>query len=119
MHKSRTARKQRPSDVPEDAKKQSRFGLGVLAAVCASAFSVRTGRGRRGRLQRRAGSAPASDTKSGGFNLLSPLCFQQWTDWPTEIGAGITTAVVALPLAMAFGVASGAGPMAGLYGAIF
>ncbi|MCK4910264.1 MAG: SulP family inorganic anion transporter [Thermodesulfovibrionales bacterium] len=31
---------------------------------------------------------------------------------------GLTAAVVALPLAMAFGVASGAGPMAGMYGAI-
>ena len=31
----------------------------------------------------------------------------------------MTTAVVALPLALAFGVASGAGPVAGLYGAIF
>ncbi|MEM6255310.1 MAG: SulP family inorganic anion transporter [Cyanobacteria bacterium P01_D01_bin.156] len=32
---------------------------------------------------------------------------------------GITAAIVALPLALAFGVASGAGPSAGLYGAIF
>jgi len=31
---------------------------------------------------------------------------------------GITAAVVALPLALAFGVASGAGPLAGLWGAI-
>jgi SulP family sulfate permease len=31
---------------------------------------------------------------------------------------GITTGIVALPLALAFGEASGAGPMAGLYGAI-
>ena len=31
---------------------------------------------------------------------------------------GITAAIVALPLALAFGVASGAGPIAGLYGAI-
>ncbi len=31
---------------------------------------------------------------------------------------GVTAAVVALPLALAFGVASGAGPIAGLYGAI-
>ena len=31
---------------------------------------------------------------------------------------GITTAVVALPLALAFGVASGVGPLAGMYGAI-
>ena len=30
----------------------------------------------------------------------------------------MTAAVVALPLALAFGVASGAGPIAGLYGAI-
>jgi SulP family sulfate permease len=32
---------------------------------------------------------------------------------------GVTAAVVALPLALAFGVASGAGPVAGIYGAIF
>ena len=32
---------------------------------------------------------------------------------------GITAAVVALPLALAFGVSSGAGALAGLYGAIF
>lgn len=31
---------------------------------------------------------------------------------------GVTTGIVALPLALAFGVASGAGPIAGLYGAI-
>lgn len=31
---------------------------------------------------------------------------------------GLTAAVVALPLALAFGVASGAGPVAGLYGAV-
>lgn len=31
---------------------------------------------------------------------------------------GVTAAIVALPLALAFGVASGAGPIAGLYGAI-
>ena len=35
-----------------------------------------------------------------------------------DIYGGLTAAVVALPLALAFGVASGAGPMAGLYGAI-
>jgi SulP family sulfate permease len=35
-----------------------------------------------------------------------------------EIFGGLTAAVVALPLALAFGVASGAGPIAGLYGAI-
>jgi len=36
-----------------------------------------------------------------------------------DIYRGLTAAVVALPLALAFGVASGAGPVAGLYGAIF
>ncbi|MDA3933146.1 MAG: SulP family inorganic anion transporter [Gammaproteobacteria bacterium] len=36
-----------------------------------------------------------------------------------DIYGGITTGIVALPLALAFGVASGAGPIAGLYGAIF
>ena len=36
-----------------------------------------------------------------------------------DIFGGLTAAVVALPLALAFGVSSGAGPVAGLYGAIF
>lgn len=35
-----------------------------------------------------------------------------------DIFGGLTAAVVALPLALAFGVASGVGPIAGLYGAI-
>jgi SulP family sulfate permease len=35
-----------------------------------------------------------------------------------DIFGGVTTAVVALPLALAFGVTSGLGPIAGLYGAI-
>jgi len=35
-----------------------------------------------------------------------------------DIYGGLTAAVVALPLALAFGVASGVGPIAGLYGAI-
>ena len=35
-----------------------------------------------------------------------------------DIYGGITAAVVALPLALAFGVTSGIGPIAGLYGAI-
>jgi sulfate permease, SulP family len=35
-----------------------------------------------------------------------------------DLAGGVTAAVVALPLALAFGVASGAGPVAGLYGAI-
>ena len=35
-----------------------------------------------------------------------------------DIFGGLTAAVVALPLALAFGVVSGAGPIAGIYGAI-
>jgi sulfate permease, SulP family len=35
-----------------------------------------------------------------------------------DLYGGLTAAIVALPLALAFGVASGAGPVAGLYGAI-
>ena len=35
-----------------------------------------------------------------------------------DIYGGLTAAVIALPLALAFGVASGAGPAAGLYGAV-
>lgn len=35
-----------------------------------------------------------------------------------DVSGGLTAAIVALPLAIAFGVASGAGPVAGLYGAI-
>ncbi|MBT8320325.1 MAG: hypothetical protein KJO90_01505, partial [Eudoraea sp.] len=36
-----------------------------------------------------------------------------------DLLGGITACVVALPLALAFGVSSGLGPSAGLYGAIF
>lgn len=35
-----------------------------------------------------------------------------------DLFGGLTAGVVALPLALAFGAASGAGPIAGLYGAI-
>jgi len=35
-----------------------------------------------------------------------------------DLAGGLTAGIVALPLALAFGVASGLGPMAGLYGAI-
>ncbi|MDI9635204.1 SulP family inorganic anion transporter [Geitlerinema splendidum] len=35
-----------------------------------------------------------------------------------DISGGVTAAIVSLPLALAFGVASGAGPAAGLYGAV-
>jgi len=35
-----------------------------------------------------------------------------------DLAGGMTAAVIALPLALAFGMASGAGPIAGMYGAI-
>lgn len=35
-----------------------------------------------------------------------------------DLFGGVTAAIVSLPLALAFGVASGAGPVAGLYGAV-
>ena len=39
-------------------------------------------------------------------------------DLQSDIYGGLTAGIVALPLALALGVASGLGPMAGLYGAI-
>ncbi|MBY6276352.1 SulP family inorganic anion transporter [Symbiobacterium thermophilum] len=46
--------------------------------------------------------------------------FSRMTEhWRGDLFGGVTAAVVALPLALAFGVLSGAGPMAGLYGAVF
>ncbi len=39
-------------------------------------------------------------------------------NWRGDLYGGLTAAIVALPLALAFGVAAGAGPIAGLYGAI-
>ncbi|MEM9884117.1 MAG: SulP family inorganic anion transporter, partial [Planctomycetota bacterium] len=38
--------------------------------------------------------------------------------WRGDLFGGVTTAVISLPLALAFGVASGAGPQAGLVGAV-
>lgn len=48
-------------------------------------------------------------------NILNEFNFRQVRE---DILGGITAAVVSLPLALAFGVASGAGAEAGLYGAI-
>jgi len=49
------------------------------------------------------------------MNLINGLNFRNIRG---DIYGGVTAAVVALPLALAFGVSSGAGPVAGLYGAI-
>ena len=36
-----------------------------------------------------------------------------------DVFGGVTSGIIALPLALAFGEASGAGPIAGIWGAIF
>src|SRR5215813_12630650 len=41
-----------------------------------------------------------------------------WVAARSDFFGGVAAGVVALPLALAFGVASGLGPVAGLYGAI-
>lgn len=51
-------------------------------------------------------------TKKSWFNELN------LSNVRGDIFGGVTAAIVSLPLALAFGVASGAGPEAGLYGAI-
>ena len=51
-------------------------------------------------------------TKTSWFNELN------LSNPRGDIFGGVTAAIVSLPLALAFGVASGAGPEAGLYGAI-
>lgn len=48
-------------------------------------------------------------------SLFNTINLQHWRG---DIFGGLTAAVVSLPMALAFGVASGAGPVAGLYGAI-
>ena len=47
--------------------------------------------------------------------MLNPLSL---TNAKGDLFGGVTAAIVSLPLALAFGVASGAGPEAGLYGAV-
>ena len=44
---------------------------------------------------------------------------KSWQQIRGDVIGGLTAAVVALPLSLAFGIASGAGAVAGLYGAIF
>ena len=53
---------------------------------------------------------------SGRVNLTG---FFDTSNLRGDMFGGITAGVVALPLALAFGEASGAGPIAGLWGAIF
>jgi SulP family sulfate permease len=50
--------------------------------------------------------------------LLEVLPSYQRTDFPADVISGLTVGLVALPLAMAFAIASGVTPQAGLYTAI-
>jgi len=58
---------------------------------------------------------PVAQASRKRFLTLNRLGLNNWRG---DLYGGLTAAIVALPLALAFGVASGAGPMAGLYGAI-
>uniref|UniRef100_UPI0018CC499A SulP family inorganic anion transporter n=1 Tax=Planktothrix serta TaxID=1678310 RepID=UPI0018CC499A len=49
------------------------------------------------------------------MNLSNKIHFRNWRG---DLFGGLTAAIVALPLALAFGVASGAGAITGLYGSI-
>jgi sulfate permease, SulP family len=50
--------------------------------------------------------------------FINPINNIHFRHWRGDLFGGLTAAIVALPLALAFGVASGAGAIAGLYGAI-
>ncbi|MGB7084026.1 MAG: SulP family inorganic anion transporter [Phormidesmis sp.] len=49
------------------------------------------------------------------YQITNKISFRHWQG---DLFGGLTAAVIALPMALAFGIASGAGPTAGLYGAI-
>jgi len=53
----------------------------------------------------------------GGTQMGNKNRFQG-ISWKGDLFGGVTTAVVSLPMALAFGAASGAGAEAGLYGAV-
>jgi len=63
---------------------------------------------------------PKSMTLPGWFRpkLVESLVGYERRDFLRDLGAGITVGVVALPLAMAFAIASGAKPEAGVFTAI-
>ena len=50
--------------------------------------------------------------------LLDALRGYSRNRWLADVGAGVTVGIVALPLAMAFAIASGLSPQAGLWTAI-
>jgi sulfate permease, SulP family len=67
---------------------------------------------------------PAGRQRRTSVGLFAPTIIETFRSgyalkqFRSDVFGGLTAAVVALPLALAFGVASGAGPIAGLYGAI-
>ena len=56
---------------------------------------------------------------SGGYFFPLSAMKNLFVHFRKDLLGGITAGIVALPLALAFGVSSGLGPSAGLYGAIF
>src|SRR3954466_1586216 len=59
-----------------------------------------------------------NDTNSFRPRLLHTLKNYSLQDFLADLTAGVTVGIVALPLAMAFGIASGVDPRAGIYTAI-
>ncbi len=60
----------------------------------------------------------AKEQQSNGRRFLDWRRRLSLDNWRGDLFGGLTTAIVSLPMALAFGVASGAGPVAGLYGAV-
>src|SRR5205823_879182 len=59
-----------------------------------------------------------TDTRLFRPKLLETLKNYSFQDFLADLTAGVTVGIVALPLAMAFGIASGVDPKAGLYTAM-
>ncbi|MFS8807422.1 SulP family inorganic anion transporter, partial [Synechococcus sp. R6-10] len=55
----------------------------------------------------------AKEQQSGGKRFLDWHRRLSLDNWRGDLFGGLTTAIVSLPMALAFGVASGAGPVAG------
>src|SRR5579859_648776 len=65
-----------------------------------------------------ADSSPMSLSPNWLPRSVTALRKYSLRDFSHDLGAGITVGLVALPLAMAFGIASGVTPQAGLYTAV-
>jgi sulfate permease, SulP family len=89
----------RTLDIPPPTLPTSRHESGTI-----SRLSVLSRRPRAGRVR--------GEIVINGGNWLSRKHLKG------DLFGGVTTAIVSLPMALAFGIASGAGPEAGLYGAV-